>query len=460
MPILEIKNKQVVKLSQDDLNGFLVQEQKSVRAIVRDSISTISPNLMVITENFKDTTNDVNHIDLLCLDRDLNLVVVEYLEADAKSFDLSSIRNSAHVSELTFDEIVKIHQDFLKKSGNAKDDAQEIILKFTGKSYLAVKAKFPGTVKIVLISKESQPKIMTTINWLKQNGMNISWVSINRIQLDNRLLVEVDDIIAEELPSKQTTSKNKPEVKPIPKDEATKAPAKKDETKKTSAPESKATVEKKANPDPKPSAPAKKSEPASKPEAKVAKKETTPPANEKSQKAKAAKVADAKPKAVSNNKKQTTNKADAPKVDKTQQKSKVSDANYYDLSIRGKSMPGLPKRRVVFRTLRFIFAALGVTPDELFKTCKSSLPVKFMIKIKGKHDAESFAKLASEKRKKEGMTFDSSRYFCKDNELLDSDGHTYSIFNQWTAENFDIAMSKLIKTYSDSENEIKYSPSK
>ena len=427
MPILEIKNKQVVTLSKDNLNDFLVQEQKSIRAILRDCISTISPNMMVITENFKDTKNGIDQVDLLCLDRDLNLVVIEFLSPNGNSGNLSSIKNSALISKISFEEIVKSHQDFLNKSGAEKIDAQEEILKFLGKSYLAVKAGLPKSVRIILVSKEIQTEIEATATWLKNNGINIGWVRIKRFQIDERVWIEVDQIIS--LEESEVEAKEANKILP-----------------------------------PKKTSPEKKSQEKSN----VANEKTTPPKKEEqattksAQKAKQSSSSTEKDETVtkstsqkSTTKKEAGSKSKESKLSATSQ-SKDEDPRYYDLSIQGKTMSSLPKRRVIFRALRYLFAT-GTTPDAFFKKCKNDLPPNFMVKIKGDHDAETFIGLAQKLKEKEGGRYDTKRFFCKDNELIKKSGFTYSIGNQWKTDRFNLVMKKIISTYK--EHNIQYSPS-
>ena len=433
MSILEIKNKQVVSLSKDDLNNFFVQEQESLRGILRDSISVISPNLLVIAEKFSNTKIGKSQIDLLCMDRSANLVVIEFLDSNnGKSANLNSIRNSALISKMTFDETVKAYQDFLKKSGNSKIDAQDEILKFLDQSFLAAKSNFGKTVRIILISKEVAEEVKTTAHWLNDNGTDISWISINRFQLDGRLLVETDQVIpikepsvvakkevpaTKSTPQKQEPGKEKPAVKPV----------------QSSKPASKASnALKKDNVD-------KKDSSASVPKA----------AN---QKAASKKVNEAKESSSSKGQK-SAKVANSKQSSKSVNTKELQNQNF-DLTIKGKTWSNLPKRRVVFRALRFIFAS-GTTPDEFVKKCEP-LPIRFMVKVKGLVDSETFIKRAKEIRKKEGGSFDKDRYFCKDSELITASGNTYSIWNQWQASNFMSVMSKIIDTYS--EHNIKFEP--
>ncbi len=431
MPILEIKNKQVVTLSKDNLNDFLVLEQKSIRAILRDCISTISPNLMVLTENYKDTKNGTDQVDLLCLDRDSNLVVIEFLSPSGNSGNLSSIRNSALISKISFEEVVKSHQDFLNKSGAEKIDAQEEILKFLGKSYLAVKASLPKSVRIILISKEVQTDIEATATWLKSNGMNIGWVSIKRFQIDERVWIEVDQIISLEESEVETKEK---------------------EAVKVSSP--KQTVSEEKSQEELKSEVAKEKSPSSKKEESAVTKSGTK-ATQSSSSTKKDEIATKEISQKSSTKKDVESKSKESKLSTTPQ-SKDEDPRYYDLSIQGKTMSSLPKRRVIFRALRYLFAT-GTTPDAFFKKCKSDLPPNFMVKIKGDHDAKTFISLAQKLKEKEGGRYDTKRFFCKDNELIKKSGYTYSIGNQWKTDRFNLVMKKIINTYK--EHNIQYSPS-
>lgn len=429
MPILEIKNKQVVTLSKDNLNDFLVQEQKSIRAILRDCISTISPNMMVITENFKDTKNGIDQVDLLCLDRDLNLVVIEFLSPNGNSGNLSSIKNSALISNISFEDVVESHQNFLNKSRAEKIDAQEEILKFLGKSYLAVKASLPKSVRIILVSKEIQAEIEATANWLKNNGINIGWVSIKRFQIDERVWIEVDQIIS--LEESEVEAK---EVEKI-------LPPKKTSPEKTSQERSKSNVAKEKT------TPPKKVDQAATKSDKTAKRSGSSTEKDETVKKSTSQK--------SPTKKEVESKSKESKLSATSQ-SKDEDPRYYDLSIQGKTMSSLPKRRVIFRALRYLFAT-GTTPDAFFKKCKNDLPPNFMVKIKGDHDAETFIGLAQKLKEKEGGRYDTKRFFCKDNELIKKSGFTYSIGNQWKTDRFNLVMKKIISTYK--EHNIQYSPS-
>ena len=435
MSILEIKNKQVVTLSKDDLNNFFVQEQESLRGILRDSISVISPNLLVIAEKFSYSKIGKSQIDLLCMDRNANLVVIEFLDSNkAKSENLNSIRNSALISKMTFDETVKAYQDFLKKSGESKLDAQDEILEFLDQSFLAAKASFAKSIRIILISKEVSEEIKTTAHWLNNNGTDISWVSINRFQLDGRLLVETDQII----PIKEPTVVAK---KPTPATNI--ATQKKDSSaeKEEVRPVESSTSAKTADSTPKKESDAKK-------------KSSATATKSSSQKTATKKDEESKVKETSSSKDQKSEKVAASKQSSKAVNTKELQNQNFDLTIKGKTWLNLPKRRVVFRALRFIFAS-GTTPDEFVKKC-DPLPIRFMVKVKGLVDSETFIKRAKEIRKKEGGSFDKDRYFCKDSELIKASGNTYSIWNQWQASNFVSVMSKIIDTYS--EHNIKFTP--
>jgi RecB family endonuclease NucS len=75
----------IYKLTKDSLTalsdtqfgaeGFL--ERKDLQRLLRTQIQALAPDLMVICEEFGQWVDSSRRIDLLCLDRDANLVVVE-----------------------------------------------------------------------------------------------------------------------------------------------------------------------------------------------------------------------------------------------------------------------------------------------------------------------------------------------------------------------------------------------
>lgn len=71
--------------------------------------------------------------------------------------------------------------------------------------------------------------------------------------------------------------------------------------------------------------------------------------------------------------------------------------------------------------------------------------------------AEDFYRLANEARAKEMRSFDPTRYFCANKELVHFGGRTYVFLNQWGGSDWKQALVNLREVFSDKE--IEFTPS-
>jgi len=71
---------------------------------------------MVISEEFDQWGESSRRIDLLCIDKEANLVVVELKRTeDGGHMELQAIRYAAKISAVTFSQLVDVHGQYLEK---------------------------------------------------------------------------------------------------------------------------------------------------------------------------------------------------------------------------------------------------------------------------------------------------------------------------------------------------------
>src|SRR5947209_7755324 len=88
--------------------------EDDLQQALRDCIDVVAPDCMVIAEEFGNWEDSKRRIDLLCLDREANLVVIELKRTeDGGHMDLQAIRYAAMVSTTTFEAVVAAHSQFL-----------------------------------------------------------------------------------------------------------------------------------------------------------------------------------------------------------------------------------------------------------------------------------------------------------------------------------------------------------
>ena len=107
--------------------------EEDIQRIFRTHIGIIAPDTFVIAEEFSDWTKLWRSIDLLCLDKEANLIVVELKRTkDGGHMELQAIRYAAMISKMTFADSVTAHSRFLSKKGEDGSNAQNAILEFLG----------------------------------------------------------------------------------------------------------------------------------------------------------------------------------------------------------------------------------------------------------------------------------------------------------------------------------------
>jgi RecB family endonuclease NucS len=118
MPIFEITQSAIRKLRETTFSAAGVRERGNLQRVLRINIEVVSPDTLVISEEFGDWEDSWRRIDLLGLDRDANLVVIELKRTEVGGhMELQAIRYAAMVSTLTFENVVDAFSSYLRRIG-------------------------------------------------------------------------------------------------------------------------------------------------------------------------------------------------------------------------------------------------------------------------------------------------------------------------------------------------------
>lgn len=187
-----------------DRTGFRAEqlrEREDLQRILRDQIDILDDSLLVLCEEFGDWEDSRRRIDLLCVDRDANLVVVELKRTRRGGhMELQALRYAAMVSEMTFVQAVDAHHKYLRAraapaSTATEEDAEQSILDHLGWGESDEDA-FNQDVRIVLASQNFSSELTSTVLWLLERGIDIRCVRLRPYrQDDGPLILEVQTII-------------------------------------------------------------------------------------------------------------------------------------------------------------------------------------------------------------------------------------------------------------------------
>ncbi|HWS99891.1 MAG TPA: DUF4268 domain-containing protein [Pyrinomonadaceae bacterium] len=196
MAIFQITENGFNRLSETSFNAEKIYERKDLQRLLKSNVEALSSDLKVIAEEFGDWADSNRRIDLLCIDKDANLVVVEIKRTDdGGHMELQAIRYAAMVSTMTFKQLVEAHAKFLRSADAADGEAEKAILEFLEWSEPDEEI-FAKEVRIILASADFSREITTSVMWLNRFGLDIRCVRFRPYRMENStLLVDVQQII-------------------------------------------------------------------------------------------------------------------------------------------------------------------------------------------------------------------------------------------------------------------------
>ncbi|WP_368647146.1 hypothetical protein [Castellaniella ginsengisoli] len=149
-----------------------ILERKHLQAMLRQDATPLGEDLLVLCEEFGNWQDSNRRIDLLCLDKQRNVVVVEIKRTeDGGHMELQAIRYAAMVSSMTLDQVIAAHAQMLG-GDNAANEARDAILEFLELDSVD-EAELNGEVRIILASADFSPEITTSVIWLNRQGLDI-----------------------------------------------------------------------------------------------------------------------------------------------------------------------------------------------------------------------------------------------------------------------------------------------
>lgn len=171
-----------------------IKERADLQRVLRDHIAVVAEDVLVIAEEFAEWEDSKRRIDLLCVDRAANLVVVELKrDDDGGHMELQAIRYAAMVRSMTFARAADVFQSFLDQR-QAGQDAKRLLLDFLGWDEPR-EDDFAGDVRIVLVSADFSKELTTTVMWLNERDLDIRCVRMKPYRHGEETIVDVQQVV-------------------------------------------------------------------------------------------------------------------------------------------------------------------------------------------------------------------------------------------------------------------------
>ncbi|MEQ8515480.1 MAG: hypothetical protein RIC38_07740 [Chromatocurvus sp.] len=194
MAIYRIDNQTVVPVERTTFARQGLRERQDLQSLLKSQIEIISPNTLVVAEEFGEWDDSRRRIDLLGIDTAANLVVIELKRTeDGGHMELQALRYAAMISTLTFEKLVPIYQRYLNTCG-VESDAAEALLEFLSWDE-PDEEQFGQEVKIVLASAEFSRELTTSVMWLNEFGLDIRCVRMHPYVSGGQTFLDVQTVI-------------------------------------------------------------------------------------------------------------------------------------------------------------------------------------------------------------------------------------------------------------------------
>jgi len=194
MPIYELTGERLIELPVTSFSTFGVRERYDLQRLLRDQVEVISPETLIISEEFADWSDSRRRIDLLGIDKQANIVVIELKRSeDGAHMELQAIRYAAMVSAMTFEKAAEIFGRYLSER-NRTEGAAQALLDFLGWASADERA-FGEDVRIVLASADFSKELTTSVLWLNDRDLDIRCVRLRPHMDDKRVLLDIQQVI-------------------------------------------------------------------------------------------------------------------------------------------------------------------------------------------------------------------------------------------------------------------------
>lgn len=162
MGIFNISNNRIETVHKTDFQSNRILERTHLQNYLRDKIEIISPDTLIISEEFSEWDESKRRIDLLGIDKEANLIVIELKKTNTGNhMELQALRYASMISTLSFDRCIKIYQkyiDFRSLDLNAREELMSFLEWDNPLDY-----DFASDVKIVLASADFSKELTTSV---------------------------------------------------------------------------------------------------------------------------------------------------------------------------------------------------------------------------------------------------------------------------------------------------------
>ena len=170
-------------------------KERDAQNVLRDHPEAMGDGLFIVAEEYGHWEDSHRRIDLLAIDRERQLIVIELKRTtDGGHMELQALRYAAMVANMTVEQLVEAHQEYLGRRGHAGDARARLLefLEVESLTDLTIQSERPH---ILLVSNDFSREVTTSVMWLNEAGLDIRCIRMRPYRHGTDILLDVAQVL-------------------------------------------------------------------------------------------------------------------------------------------------------------------------------------------------------------------------------------------------------------------------
>lgn len=198
MSIFLFENGQLNAIQGTTFINESILERQHLQQALKQNISVIAADCLVLTEEYAEWDASRKRIDLLAIDKQANLVIIELKRTDTGDhMELQALRYASMISTMTFEHALDVLVDYRNKNGEdgfTRENARETIEDFIELEAIN-ETNFGNDVRIILVSAEFSKELTTSVIWLNERDLDITCVRMKPYKYKEQILIDIQQVL-------------------------------------------------------------------------------------------------------------------------------------------------------------------------------------------------------------------------------------------------------------------------
>lgn len=198
MSIFLLENGQLNAIHGTTFINESILERQHLQQALKQNISVIAADCLVLTEEYAEWDASRKRIDLLAIDKQANLVIIVLKRTDTGDhMELQALRYASMISTMTFEHALDVLVDYRNKNGEegfTRENARETIEDFIELDAIN-ETNFGNDVRIILVSAEFSKELTTSVIWLNERDLDITCVRMKPYKYQDQILIDIQQVL-------------------------------------------------------------------------------------------------------------------------------------------------------------------------------------------------------------------------------------------------------------------------